>query len=91
MTADQVFTTLSSELQSNGIGATYSPLDRTLSLGNLVSPSNAVVFGDTDTGLSISALVAGVPEPSSLLVVSGATLLSLLGWHVVRPRVTPRI
>jgi hypothetical protein len=86
-----LFDQLASDLTRHGISASYEPSTGTLSLSDVLSPSELFAFGNTDTGLSTSAEVTGVvPEPSTLiLLTAGLLLLAVAG--VVRRRGEHRI
>jgi hypothetical protein len=81
MTSDGVFVTLANSLETHGVAAHYDSMAKDMFIDSVVPSSKAFVFGNTDTGLSIGAEVAGVPEPGSLLVSSATSLLGLVGWY----------
>ncbi len=86
MTSNSVFMSLANLLDTHGVAAHYDSVGKDLLIDQVIPSSEAFVFGNTDTGLSVGAEVSGVPEPGSLLVASASSILGFLGWFGRRRR-----
>lgn len=77
MSSSAVLTALEMDLNNHGMPTFYDSTNGALHLEHLLSPTQTLVFGNTDVGLNTSTLVNGVPEPASLLLLAFGSLFGL--------------
>jgi hypothetical protein len=64
-----ILSDLASQLNGMGVPASFDPSTDTLSLDQLLSPDDTMLYESSDTGLSFTESFALVPEPSTAILL----------------------
>ena len=68
----QILSDLASQLNGMGVPASFDPSTDTLSLDQLLTPDQTLLYESSDTGLDFSTAFSLVPEPSTAMLLCAA-------------------